>query len=165
MNQIPSSLPDSPKGIFDQTRILHLAITAGAMMLLGVVFFLKSDFSTDPNPELDDIFRVIVPLMIIAGVGVGLILKNRFLQSLTSETSAIKKLTGFRSFLIIQLAACDAGAILAAIATLLTGRGLYLIEGIGVVIWMALQFPLPDALIQMLHLSPEEGEQLQPNTP
>ncbi len=146
------------KGVFKTLQIIYSAFMFGIIVFLLVVLYQVNKLYFLIN--MDDIFTIIVPLMTLSGIVVSFILNNNFKKMLLPEDTLQVKLTKFQSASIIKGALLEGPALIAIVATFVSGNYFFLLFSIVLLLVMYLQFPSKQKFAQLAQLSFEEKSKL-----
>lgn len=142
-------------------RIISLAIAGGLFVFSAVVFFLLSNQIISPeNSGSMEIFRTLVPVAIVLGIGTSYMIGNKLLLKAQKEKGLKNKMASFQSLSIIKLALLEAPGLLAVIAAFLTGEIQFLFIALALVIVMVIGIPSKEKLATRLKLTPSETNEL-----
>jgi prolipoprotein diacylglyceryltransferase len=142
------------QGYFKALSILYTALFAGQIIfaLLALTLVYTGSF-TATQPALENIFFILVPLLIIAGrVGGTAIFKKKIAEALNTS-SVTEKLNIYRSAFITRCALIEGGVLLAIITYLLTGRIELLAFAAGGLLLFAMLKPNKEKIANELNIS------------
>jgi hypothetical protein len=112
---------------FGMLTTLHLAMLMGQVIFALVVWYLVSSGQVAAeNSQLNDVFRLLVPLVIVGGLIGSRYMARARLRAIAVQSSLKDKLAAYRTLFVIKLAMLEAPALLAIVACLITGHDLYL---------------------------------------
>ncbi|KPM49274.1 hypothetical protein [Jiulongibacter sediminis] len=142
-------------------RIISLAIAGGLFLFSAVVFFLLSNQVITPERTSSmEIFKTMVPVAIVLGIGASYMIGNKLLRKAQQEKGFKNKMEKFQSLSIVKLALLEAPGLLAVAAALLTGEIQFLFIALALVIVMIIGIPTKEKLATQLKLSPSETNEL-----
>ena len=142
----------TPKTFVKTISIIHFALLGGIIMFGAFVYFQNNNWILNIE-NTEDIFLMVVPLTILAGVLMGSIIYRKKVNSLKDRQSLKEKLTGFQEALILKYALIEGPAFLSIVAAMLTGNSLYLIISGVLVLYMLSLKPTQRKIEQGLELS------------
>lgn len=142
------------KGIFKTIQIIYGALIGGIAVFTIVVFTLIDN----PTYEIDsnDIFTIVVPLFAIGGVFLSNFLYQSFINKIPRTASLNSKLVQYQTATLIKGACLEAPALLAVVATFLSGNIIFLGIALLLVVFMYLKFPKREKFKEEVKLSFEE---------
>tara|TARA_R110002050_G_scaffold16019_2_gene49044 strand:- start:144658 stop:145098 length:441 start_codon:yes stop_codon:yes gene_type:complete len=139
--------------------IIHAALVLGLIVLGSVSYFFGVGFISQFDLN-GDIFIYLVPTFAVLGYfGSIFIFRKQLLQIHSSEELSIK-LAKYQAASIVKYALIEGPAVLAFIMFMNSGYTLYFTIAVCLVIYLAIQKPNKDKLIQELHLNATEQQQL-----
>lgn len=139
---------------FRGLRIVHLAIMAGVLLFMGVVYFVVGPKVTDES--LYDTFRYLVPGLAIAAIFTGRFISQKMTEGLHSNTELSQKLMTYRTASIVRWALIDGVALLSIVAYMLTGNTVMILVALACVAYLFTQRPSPQAAATALQLDQSE---------
>ncbi|MFT5723392.1 MAG: hypothetical protein ACI9JN_000502 [Bacteroidia bacterium] len=142
------------KTFFKTLRILHLALIAGASVFLILAIYLVETGGFDGgDPELNNVFQIVAPLMAGAGVFASRFLFTKRRAHIVSEKTLQAKTIGYQSALTVRYALIEGPTLFATIAFMLTSNYLFAYIGFALLIYLFLQRPTLESALTDLNLS------------
>lgn len=139
--------------------LIHAALVFGLVAFGAVSYFYGVGF-VGQFEVTGDLFIYLIPILAMLGYfGSKIIFKNRLAAIETSDTLS-SKLSHYQSASIVKYAFIEGPAILAFFVFMDNGYTLYFSIAVCLVLYLAIQRPTKDKLIQDLHLSPKEQREL-----
>jgi hypothetical protein len=114
-------------------KIVHLAITMSQIILIGLIFGLNSENTILIDKNFANNLYIIVPAAVLMLILTGRITYQQQLKKMLKQTDIKKKLTGFRTIHIIQIAFIEAAGLVCFIASFLS-KNLLFVYGCGLLI-------------------------------
>jgi hypothetical protein len=147
----------TPGEYFKMITVLHYAMLMGQVIFGIVAFYIVSGGQIAENgSQLNDTFRVIVPLMIMGGLTASWYFTRTRIEAMPAKSGLIEKLVQYRTVFIIKLALLEAPSLLAIVAFLLTGNFLYLALAGLVILVFVINRPTKFKIANELKLDQEE---------
>jgi hypothetical protein len=147
--------------MFKTFRFISLAIAGGLFTFSAIVFFLLSKQIITPGQTGSmEIFKTMVPVAIVLGIGASYMIGNKLLLKAQQQKGFGLKMAKYQSLLIIKLALLEAPGLLAVIAALLTGEIQFLFIALALVIVMIIGIPSREKLAFQLKMTPSETDKL-----
>ena len=138
--------------------IIHKAMLAGQILLVGVFLYLIS--ATDYKPgmvAMDRLFQIIALVLAAAGFFAGRVLfKNKTAQLKEQQSAAKDKFILYRSICIAQWALLEGPCIFSGVAFFLTGNYAFLGLALVLITLFALCSPSKNKVAQDLGLTDQE---------
>lgn len=151
----------TPTEIIRAISILHAAFIFG-IVFFAVIALILSSTQNNGNPELVNVFQIIVPLVFIGSFISGRMLFRKKLLQINPQATLPKKLEEYRVAALIMYAMLEGAAFLSVIAALITGILYFLLITGLIVVVFALLKPGVTRISQDLNLSAEEVKLLSP---
>ena len=153
MNQVNQT----PKDIVKSNMIITVAMTVGALMMLGIIHFVVQPKDTSGESNL---FMMIAVGAIVLNYVLGRFLSQRKLSEITEGMDLVEKLTIYKSALILRFATLEGPALICIIFYMLEGRIEFVIMAIALIAMMILSIPNTNRVIQQLNLNFEEQKEV-----
>ena len=150
------------KEYFRTLKIIYLALIAGQVIFsLTVVFLIYTGEFNEDFPEMEKIFFILVPVLVIGGYLGGRMFFKKRLETAILKPGLPEKLADYQSALIIRYALLEGPSMLAFIAYLLTADIFFIvIAGFIIIIFITLR-PTVDRMISDLELSYDDAQKVQ----
>ncbi|MBX7241881.1 MAG: hypothetical protein K1X92_09035 [Bacteroidia bacterium] len=146
------------KQFFTQIIILHLAITAGAVIFLVMGLILGPVNPEADIPTLTKLFQTgILGLMLVNGGLIAFLFPRTKLQ-IENKSTLSEKLKAYRTWVIIRAALLEAVALFCGVGILLTGKQMLLVIGIGFIGFLIYFIPRREKVVREIEFT---GEELQ----
>ena len=143
-----------------QLNILYAALALGQL-----IFFVVASQIGGISPELHEMFRYIVPAVLVGAVlGASFLYMNR-MTSIKSDQSLSKKLDGYRTANILRWACLESGAMFSLVGYFLTGNVWYAYLFAAALLPFIINRPTLDKCMSQLPLTDREKLILQQDTP
>ncbi|TWR31592.1 ATP synthase F0 subunit C [Mucilaginibacter pallidiroseus] len=139
-------------------QIIHLALLAGMVLYVAIVFFLKQ--STAVKFDKDDVFAFIVPVVAIMGAFASYFLFGKALPQAQRQPSAQGKLVIYQTALIMRYAFLEGPALFATTVYFLTGNFLFLAIAIAIIAYFTTLRPTKEKLTNDLSLNYDDQQLL-----
>lgn len=152
--------PQTAKVYFFGLQITFWTIIASQIIFLLVSLFLKQKELITNEEELNTIFTYLVPVLALGAIGGSSFLTKTKINQAKANEIFTKKMTIYRSVLIIRSVILEVPTSISIVAYLLTGNLLFL--GIALLM-LALYIPIKpsrEKAASELELSPEEREKI-----
>ncbi|MCR9066606.1 MAG: hypothetical protein NXI00_21715 [Cytophagales bacterium] len=147
---------------YKSLKIILLAIPAGLFLFSFVTFFLVSIGMVEASSSGDiGVFRNLVPIAIVLGVGGSYLLGNKLLKSAKTEKGLANKLKAYQKMSIIKTALLEVPGLIAVVAALLTGEIQFLFVAMAIVVVMVIGVPTKEKVMEMLELSPSDRQKFK----
>jgi len=152
-----NTIQQTSKQYFRSLQIIYFTMIAGQIMFAVITFFLIHSKSIDKGAqELKEIFVYIVPFFVIGSLVGGNVFFRKMMNTYRSSDDLIKKMTGYRSALIVRYALLEGSTLFSIIVYLVTGYWLFLlIAGLMVLIFLILK-PTIERAVTELELNANE---------
>ena len=137
-------------------NILFFALFAGQILFFAIAFYLVRIGGFEYRPDLDPVFRYIVPAAALLFPAAGFFFFSKQLKSLPPELPLDQKLFRYRGAWIFKMASIEGPAMLAIIVFLLTRNYAYAVIAGAIIIAFLLNKPQAHKIIRELNLSYEE---------
>ncbi len=148
------------KQYFTQIIILHLAITAGAVIFLVTGMILGPVNPDADIPTLIKLFQTgILGLMLVNG-GLIAYLYPRTKYQIDNKSTLSEKLKAYRTWVIIRAALLEAVALFCGVGILLTGKRMLLVIGVGFIGFLIYFIPRREKVIKEIQFNGEELQRL-----
>jgi len=139
--------------------LIHAALVFGLVAFGAVSYFYGVGF-IGQFEVTGDLFIYLIPILAMLGYfGSKIIFKNR-LAAIKASDPLSSKLVNYQSASIVKYAFIKGPAILAFFIFMGNGYTLYFSIAVCLVLYLAVQRPTKDKLIQDLNLSPKEQREL-----
>ncbi len=142
---------------FATQSLIHIALIVGQVLFAGVTFFLRSNQSVEPDPELRQAFLYIVPVLAAAGIFASLQVFKLMVTKAKQQSSLGKKISAYGSAMIVRYAVLEAPSLFAIVAFFLTGEYFFLAISVLIIIFFFLVRPSREKLIEDLELNANEA--------
>lgn len=139
--------------------ILHAALVLGLLAFAAISYFFGEGFISNFEGNTD-IFVYIVPLIALSGYFGSIFLFKKQVQNIGNSEPLPTKLAKYQRATITKYAFIEGPALLIFFEFMRTGYALYFTIACCLVLYLAVQRPNKDKLIQDLHLNPDEQRQL-----
>ena len=139
-------------------RIIFFALLAGQIIFIAVAFFTVTN--NPPQSQSDDIFNILVPVIIGSGLFISSLLFKQLLAKIKNDDSFDKKLEVYRSALIMRYALLEGPSIFSTAIYLISGNIIFLAFSGVMILAFILNMPTRNKAIQDLNLSGIEADKL-----
>jgi len=146
----------TPKDIVKANLILTVAMTVGALAMLGIIHFVVQPQETTSESNL---LLMIAIGVIVLNYVFGRFLSQRKLSEIDDSQDLVTKLTTYRQALILRFATLEGPALICIVFYLLEGRIEFVIMAMAIIAMMILSIPNTNRVIEQLGL--DFGEQKQ----
>lgn len=145
-----------PGNYFKALSVLYTALFTGQIIfaILALTLVYTGSLSNS-NPELENIFFILVPLLIIAGRLAGTAIHKKKIQEALKASTVTEKLSIYRSAFITRCALIESGVLFAIITYLLTTRIELLAFAAGGLLLFAMLKPNKERIANELQVSPD----------
>jgi hypothetical protein len=153
--------PPNAKETLRAISVFFYAMTGGILMFTVIVFglnFLQQPALADRS--ISRIFLIAVLFISAISISIGTWLYTKRMAGIAPELTLLNKLDLYRAALILYLALCEGGGLLAVIVYFLTGNKLLLIVIAFVILAMLQKRPEKFKIFNELQLSSEEQMEL-----
>lgn len=106
--------------------IIYFAMMAGQVLFLFLSLALVTTGKVQTDPELRNLFLIMVPLFVLFGFLVGNLTGRRLLMQAREAGAQEEKLNNYRTSMLMRYACLEAPSLLAIVAFLLTGERMFL---------------------------------------
>ena len=149
--------PFTSKKHFKTLKIIHFALTAGAV-LASIVLTLAS--KADEVGEIPPL-KFIIPAAAIFGLAASIFIFKHLLSKALKQETLSAKLAHYYSANIVKFSLLEGPSLLASSGYFLHGNIMYLITAWGLILWLAFNRPSFDRAVFDLELNQEEKAKLQ----
>lgn len=146
-----------PKTFLRTLSLIHYSLCAGLLLFLAFVYWQNRSFNVGSTDG--DIFIYLVPIVAMIGYFGSKFVYRNLIQNLPNEENLQKKLARYQVASIVQYALIEGPAFLALFAYLQSGTALYLVITSALMIYLFVQRPSLEKLLQEVPLSFEEKKQ------
>lgn len=155
--------PDFTSGQYLRTlQIVHLALFGGQVMFIAIVVWLNMSGMTENQvPDIEPVFRVLVPLFAVSGLAVSILITRRRLEKVRREEGLKTRLEGYRSTFVVKAALMEGCGMFAIVAYLLTGSILFAGIAAGIALIFLTIRPTVGTITNDLALNTQERSVLQ----
>jgi len=153
MNQVNQT----PKDIVKSNMIITVAMTVGALAMLGVMHFVVQPKETSGDSNL---FLMIAIGAIVLNYVFGRFLSQKKMSEITDSMSLVEKLNIHKAALILRFATLEGPALICIIFYMIEGRMEFVIMAIALIAMMILSIPNTNRVIQQLNLNFEEQKEV-----
>lgn len=138
-----------------------MAMITGMVLFIIAAFVAVADTRYFEIPGVEDPFVIIVPVLLVAGMGIGNMLFQKLITPAKDESKSLtQKISIFSSSTIIRYALTEGPVLIAIIAFLTSGNMFYLIfAGVGILYFLTLK-PKPEKISKDLNLSYDQQAEL-----
>jgi hypothetical protein len=142
-------------------NIIFIAMTMGMILFVVVAFIALSDGNYFEIPGTKDPFVIIVPVALVAGMGLGNTLFQKLLAPAKDEKKTLQqKISIYTSTSIIRFALTEGPVLIAIVAFVTSGNLFYLIfAAVGILFFLTLR-PSPEKIAKDLNLTYDQQEEL-----
>lgn len=142
------------KEYFRAAQILFFALIASMLFFSGItlVLILSGNISS-ADPELDNIFLVVVAVFVAGGFTASNMLFKKKLQEIKEMKTLLQKMPFYRGALILRYALIEGPAFLAITMSFVTGNLLFLAVAALIIAYFLTLKPTPARAIKELELS------------
>ena len=148
----------------DFIRNLNIIYFAQVMMLVAfsmVALYMYASGQLAEKTDEDNIFLYAVPVLTIVFLAAGYFIFNILISKIDSSLKLTEKLTRYQVAVIVRSALMESAGLLAAVATIITGKIFFLGATMLVLVLFLLLRPTPYGITEDLKLSSEEKNELQ----
>lgn len=143
--------------VFKTITTLFFALLFGQVSFAVIAYFLVSTGRVDAGlQDIEKIFTMLVPVLIISGLLVGKLVYDKKIQAAQGNKTATEKLESYRSAVIVRCALLEGPVLFAIISYLLTGKDMLLLFAIGGILLFLLLKPTKAKAASELQLSEAE---------
>lgn len=138
-------------------QIVHLAMCAGVLLFLIVCLFLnKEDMNFDLGSKEVQLHLFIGVFALIAGILLSIFIMDKKLRNVAAELAVEEKFAKYVEAFITSIAIVEGAALLNTVFFLLHANGLFVINAILLLVYMAGFRPTRKKIAQQLKLSWDE---------
>ncbi len=137
-------------------QMVHFALGIGMISFLVVCFVLHGSEDWESIPELSNIFTMVVPIVLLAGIVVGSWFYNKRIEGINQTATVQQKLETYRTVFVIRLALHEGPTLFAIVAYLLTVNQWFLHMVLISIAGFVLLRPTADKIATTLSLSDKE---------
>ena len=146
---------------FQQLTVLYGALLLGQLLFFGVVYFLVANDMMDNQPMDESVFRTVVPIVILGGVGAAYALDRQRQGNMDQLQDLNAKMQHYRNAVILRSALIEGANFFALLAGLLTQNYTYLLYfAVGLLAFIYFR-PSRQQFIDQYDLSAREKEELE----
>jgi|SRR3990172_4241083 len=138
---------------FKLISIIYGALIIGQIIFFAVALFLVENLKIKPDQSLDEIFRLLIPLLGIVAMFFAHRFYNNKISAISENDELSIKLIKFRSYKIIQWAEIEAASLISIIAFILTGNYLYVIVFLFMIGFFILNRPSKEIFVNDFKIS------------
>jgi hypothetical protein len=151
----------NPSNFLRSFKIIYLALAAGMLVFSGIAIFITKDKQFFQIPGVEDIFVIIVPVVLAAGMGAGNFLFKKLLSPVKKgEKTLQQKISIYFSSSIIRFALTEGPVLLAIVALLQTNNLFYMIfVAVGLLFYFTLN-PKEERIARDLELTYDQKSEL-----
>lgn len=149
----PKLPPMSDRPLSDDVRALQviwIAVVAGALIAVGVLWWLAGQSETPPMAEMADTLFLINAGVSIAAIVGGFTVQRRLPQQAAAADTETGAMNRVRTFSILALAVMEGSALVAGVMAFLTGNALNLAFVVPFLAFAALFFPSDDRIASLV---------------
>lgn len=147
--------------IFKGIKFLYVALLAGCLSLLAVVFYVNKSgnglISDNQNTLLGFWY---VAIAMLAVIPLAYYLFRKKIRRINSEMTLSEKLMHYRSAYFIKLAILEGACFISTIMFMLTNNKNIFYQTLIILLVLALNYPGKSAAASEINLTPEESDQL-----
>lgn len=140
-----------------KTTVIYFALLAGQLLFSAVALILsdQSEEISQEQQKHNDLFMLLVPIVMTIGVSAGIILSKQRIIVLRKK-STNEKMEGYSALFILKAALMEGPNLFAIITFLLTGNYiLIMMAGLGI-LYFASFFPRKQKMLRELEITEEE---------
>lgn len=151
-------------GSFVRTyKIIYLALGLGMLLFTAISFYIKRSEAFFEIPNSDDVFFVIGPATLVAGMVIGNFLYQKLSQPIRTDLPLKRRVSAYFTSNIIRFALIESPVFVLVLIFLTGGNLFYLLFTlIGLIYFITLQ-PKNQKMIKDLKLNYEETEEMKLN--
>lgn len=112
---------------FRVTRIIYSALILGVLIMFAISLFFVENKKVTPNPSLDEISKILIPIVGIVVMFLARGIYNKNISSIENNESLLTKISRYRTFKIVQWAQIESGSLISIVGFILTSNYLYAI--------------------------------------
>lgn len=148
---------------FRALKILHTALVTGVVMLVAVIFLIKSlQEEKMVDESFENVLQAVAALVSISCLLAGFtIFKRKLAEARNFAGSGEERFDKYRGACLIWWAMLDGPAILAAISYLLTGNVVFIILALFHLGLLFVFMPRKDNIVTLLNLTTEDVQKLE----
>jgi hypothetical protein len=144
-------------GYLRSVKIVLYSLVAGLVLFALIVFFLNSiDALGNNTTDLKNTFLLLIPVFVVGGLIASRVAFRKRLETIDRSSGLSTKLSDYRSALIVQFALLEGPAMLATIASLVTGEMLFLLFTVFIIGYFLTAIPGKEKIIRDLNLDLKE---------
>lgn len=138
---------------FKTLNIIFYALLTGMVLFGGVTLYLIQTGELIDDPELYDLFIILIPVFSVVGVISGMVIGNIFLAKAAAKEMAADKMKGFMLSFTLRSGLIEMPVLIAMWATISTNEYVFLgFSGLLILIFVYFK-PNPEKVKKSLNLS------------
>lgn len=146
---------------FQQLTVLYGALLLGQLLFFGVVYFLVANEMMDNQPMDESVFRTVVPIVILGGVGAAYALDRQRQGNMDRLQDLNAKMQHYRNAVILRSALIEGANFFALLAGLLTQNYTHLLYfAVGLLAFIYFR-PSKQQFIDQYDLNAQEREEVE----
>lgn len=117
-----------------------------------MLLLLLVDADSMKNNDTNQIFQIIVPIVIVSAVSAGIFIMRKSVAQTLNETDYRTKLRNYQSSKILQLGLIDGAILFSNVVYLITNNTYFIYISLIALLYYLSLFPLKKKISQQLHL-------------
>jgi hypothetical protein len=106
--------------------IIYSSIVMVTLIFSAISYFMVSNQMTSPDASLRDLFVILVPTLLVAGLFAGYFIYKTMLGSVPATAALREKLTRYQTALLVRSACLEIPALFSGVATIVSGELMFL---------------------------------------
>ena len=140
------------------TNIMYYSMITGVILFFIVVMVVIQSKDPSEYKELNEIFRIVVPLIGLMMMFISRMVYNKMVSKYNADDSLIKKITDYRTAKIVSWAMIDGACFFSLVAAMITADYLYIAVFIFLFGYFFLMKPSKESFIRDVRLNSEQSD-------
>lgn len=142
---------------YNKILVIYLGLLFGLLSFSAVLLLLLVDPNSMKNNDTNQIFQIIVPIVIVSAVSAGIFIMRKSVAQTLNETDYRSKLRNYQSNKILQLGLIDGAILFSNVVYLITNNTYFIYISLIALLYYLSLFPLKKKISQQLRLE-ESGD-------
>lgn len=137
---------------YNKILVIYLGLLFGLLSFSAVLLLLLVDPDSMKNNDTNQIFQIIVPIVIVSAVSAGIFIMRKSVAQTLNETDYRSKLRNYQSNKILQLGLIDGAILFSNVVYLITNNTYFIYISLIALLYYLSLFPLKKKISQQLRL-------------
>lgn len=142
---------------YSKLLVIYIGLLVGLISFSAVLILLLVNPDSEKDPEKNELFQLIVPIVLVTAVSVGIFFSKKAVAQAINEPDDVVKLQVYNTYKRLQLGLLDGAILFSNVVYLLTSNTYFIYLSIIALLYYLSLFPIKQRISRLLNLEESSG--------